>query len=335
MALGNRSGSRKLAFLVAFLALAMVMGNTRSGTAAPPALEPGAVEGLAASPPVLNYQGRLVDPATGNPKNGTFPMVFRLYAVDAGGTALWTESRNVVVANGLFTVPLGDVTPLNLTHFDGNDRWLGVQVGADPEATPRMRLAYAPYALHAETAAQAGNADLLDGMHAGDLANVKFFTLELFAAYLDGGATFSTGYGPFAGMGLPDSGVPNFSYAFTIPPDYTPGTDLVVRFLWHTSATNCSVLLAPNYISVARAGRTHIVGPSTDSGLAMVGGNLLGAGATPNLSLAKDVTITTPVPGTDLMPGDTIIFGLYRSAANPSDTCASDLRIQGVRIAYQ
>jgi len=157
----------------------------------------------------------------------------------------------------------------------------------------------------------------------------------LFAAFLDGGATFSTGYGPFAGMGLPDSGVPNFSYAFTIPPDYTPGTDLVVRFLWHTSATNCSVLLAPNYISVARAGRTHIVGPSTDSGLAMVGGNLLGAGATPNLSLAKDVTITTPVPGTDLMPGDTIIFGLYRSAANPSDTCASDLRIQGVRIAYQ
>jgi len=44
MAWSNRSRSRRLGFLVAFLALAVVVGNTRSGTAAPPALEPGAVE---------------------------------------------------------------------------------------------------------------------------------------------------------------------------------------------------------------------------------------------------------------------------------------------------
>ena len=168
MALRNRSRSRKLAVLAVTLAVALTMiaGNIGSGTAGPPAQGPGIVEGMTASNLVLNYQGRLLDPATGNPKpNGSYAMSFNIYDVEALGSPLWTENRSVSLTGGLFSTLLGDVspTPLPLAIFDGRALWLGVTVGADPEATPRMRLAYTPYALHAEDAVQAGNASLLGG----------------------------------------------------------------------------------------------------------------------------------------------------------------------------
>ncbi len=145
MALTKGSRSRKLAVLVVTLAMAlgMVAGNISSGTAAPPAQEPGVVEGVTASNLVLNYQGRLLDPATGNPKpNGSYLMSFSIYDLEALGSPLWTENRSVSVTGGLFSTLLGDVspTPLPLAIFDGRALWLGVTVGADPEATPRMRL---------------------------------------------------------------------------------------------------------------------------------------------------------------------------------------------------
>ncbi|MBI3943372.1 MAG: hypothetical protein HY326_10205, partial [Chloroflexi bacterium] len=38
------------------------------------------VEGLAVAAPLLHYQGRLLDPATGNPKpDGNYSMIFSLY----------------------------------------------------------------------------------------------------------------------------------------------------------------------------------------------------------------------------------------------------------------
>ena len=147
-------------------ALALEAASTRADTPPGRPASPGAVEGMTASNLVLNYQGRLLDPATGNPKpNGSYAMSFNIYDVEALGSPLWTENRSVPVTGGLFSTLLGDVspTPLPLAIFDGRALWLGVTVGADPEATPRMRLAYAPYALHAEDAVQAGNASLLGG----------------------------------------------------------------------------------------------------------------------------------------------------------------------------
>ena len=71
-------------------------------------------------------------------------MTFRLYS-DSGGppTLLWTEIHDVAVGNadavtvtdGVFSVTLGAVTPLNLADFD-NPVWLGITVGTDPEMTP-------------------------------------------------------------------------------------------------------------------------------------------------------------------------------------------------------
>jgi hypothetical protein len=136
-------------------------------------------------------------------------------------------------------------------------------------------------------------------------------------------------------MRLPNSGVPQFSFGFTIPPDYTPGTAMTARFVWHTSAISCGIELQANYISVARAGRTHVLGTSATSGLTMVGGSLLSAPATANQTSAKDMTINSPTGATNLQPGDSVIFGLFRSAGAGTDTCASDLMIQGVSVSYQ
>ena len=102
---------------------------------------------------LLNYQGRLIDPATGNAKpNGTYPMVFRMYNSPVGGTVLWTETKSMTVTNGFFSVLLGDTAPFNLSQFNGQSLWLGITVNADPELTPRLQLAAVPYAFYANDA---------------------------------------------------------------------------------------------------------------------------------------------------------------------------------------
>ena len=114
---------------------------------------------------VLHYQGQLLNPATGAPKpNGDYSMIFKIYNAPTGGTALWTESKNVSVTDGLFSTLLGDTTALDPAVFTGQDLWLGVTVGSDPEATPRQRIAYSAYAMHAL------NADTVDGQHAAAFA---------------------------------------------------------------------------------------------------------------------------------------------------------------------
>ncbi len=109
----------------------------------------------AAVPKLIHFQGRLAD-AQGNPIDGELVLTFRLFDVESGGTALWTEVHGiptaVPVSDGFYEVLLGSISPLNLS-FDG-DLWLSIQVESEPEMSPRHRLAASPYAL---------NADLLDG----------------------------------------------------------------------------------------------------------------------------------------------------------------------------
>jgi len=111
----------------------------------------------AAVTPLISYQGRLLNPTTGAPQNGTFTFVLRIYDAAEGGTALWTETKDITVSGGLFTTLLGDVTALPTSIFDGQNLWLGVKVGTDAEATPRQRIAAVAYALYSD------NADRLDG----------------------------------------------------------------------------------------------------------------------------------------------------------------------------
>jgi hypothetical protein len=107
--------------------------------------------------PVFHYQGRLLDPVTGAPKpNGLYAVVFRLYNSPTGGVPLWNETKSMTVTNGAFNTLLGDVTAFNQAHFNGQSLWLGITVGADPEATPRQQLASVAYAFYANDAAKLG-----------------------------------------------------------------------------------------------------------------------------------------------------------------------------------
>jgi len=90
----------------------------------------------AAVPQKVSYQGYLTD-SGGNPVNGPVSIVFYIYNVNAGGAALWSETQSVAVNNGIYSVILGSVTPINLQFNE--QYYLGVKVGADAEMTP-MRI---------------------------------------------------------------------------------------------------------------------------------------------------------------------------------------------------
>ncbi len=238
-----------------------------------------------------------------------------------------------------------------------------MSVGGDPEATPRQRLAHAAYAMRAERAGSAdmaANADKLDGQdsaafaaashtHSGaDLTNgsvtaaklaagvvPKFFSLDPYAAFLPTAAYFDDGYGPFSGIHFPDTSNGSFSLGFTIPPNYSAGTTLVVRTVWHTAAVNCGIRFRGNSISVARVGRTHIIGGGASTGLTVVGGETLTAPGTSNQSNETLINIDAPVAGEKLLPGDSIIFSLFRSPTEAADTCTADMVIQSFSVIYQ
>ncbi len=97
------------------------------------------------------------------PRSGVVPLTFSLYADPDTNSPLWSEHQSVsVAADGRYTVLLGATTPLNAALFpSGEQRWLGVQVGDNPEL-PRVLLAGQPYAI------TASNADQLGGLPAAD-----------------------------------------------------------------------------------------------------------------------------------------------------------------------
>lgn len=107
------------------------------------------IKEVKAVPGTIDFQGRLHD-SGGSPVNATLDIIFSLYDVLSGGTALWTETQTVQVNDGLFQVTLGEVNPFSIDHFIGSpDRWLGIQVGTEAEMSPRTKFSSVGYALQA------------------------------------------------------------------------------------------------------------------------------------------------------------------------------------------
>ena len=98
-------------------------------------------------PQTLSYQGVLTDNSGVNVTDGNYDLTFNLYAVETGGSALWTETQSVSISDGIFNVILGKVTSIDLP-FD-NPYWLGITVGTGTELTPRIELTSAAYSLNA------------------------------------------------------------------------------------------------------------------------------------------------------------------------------------------
>jgi hypothetical protein len=133
--------------IVALLGLLLIQSDAGAHTPTGPSNQ-GGVSVAGDVPPLLQYQGRLTDPGTGEPvDDGSYTMVFRLYDVESGGDWLWSETKDVSVEGGVFSTTLGDTEALDPGLFSGQALWLGIKVGADAEATPRQRLLPVAYAL--------------------------------------------------------------------------------------------------------------------------------------------------------------------------------------------
>jgi len=109
----------------------------------------------------INYQGKLTDSAGDAVADTTYSIVFRLYTVSSGGTNIWTETQSVTTTNGLFSVMLGSGTSLSNIDFN-QTLYLGVNVNADGEMSPRKIIGAVPAAFYAN------DSDTLDGLTASD-----------------------------------------------------------------------------------------------------------------------------------------------------------------------
>ncbi len=148
------------------LALAALYGVTVAALAASPLVAAGV-------PQVINYQGRLTDPAGNNVNDGVYTIAFRISDAPAGGILLWSETLPVQVTDGLLTTQLGTISAIPADLFSGGaDRYLGVAVNPDPEM-PRVALssvAYAYQAKDADVATLAQDLNCVGCVSAGEIA---------------------------------------------------------------------------------------------------------------------------------------------------------------------
>ncbi|MEK7478209.1 MAG: hypothetical protein AAB645_02485, partial [Patescibacteria group bacterium] len=119
---------------------------------------------------LINYQAKLTNSSSIAVADGNYNLEFKIYDSLTGGNTLWTETRTsanrVAASMGVFSVMLGDVTPINSLDFN-QPLYLGVNVGGtgtipiwDGEMTPRKRIGAVPAAFEA---------DKIDGIDSGQL----------------------------------------------------------------------------------------------------------------------------------------------------------------------
>ena len=128
------------------------------------------VSAEAATPPsTMNFQGRLKNSSDQVVADGLYNMQFRIYDASTGGTLVWSETRQttsrVQVTNGLFSVQLGQVTPLTASIFNATNLFFEITMATPATAncstagcaawespmTPRNKLATSAYAFNAAT----------------------------------------------------------------------------------------------------------------------------------------------------------------------------------------
>ena len=103
----------------------------------------------------LSFQGRLTN-NLGNPITTARNVDFKLYNASASGTLLWDSGACSITpdTDGIFSTLLGSScgAEIGSSVFSENPAvWLGVTVGTDTEATPRVQIATVAYALNSQT----------------------------------------------------------------------------------------------------------------------------------------------------------------------------------------
>jgi len=164
---------------------------------------------LAAVPQLINYQGLLKN-NLGNPvPNGSYPVTFTIYNAPTGGINLWSETQSVTTSSGLFTALLGSTpAPIPDSIFNDTTSYLGIKVGADPEMTPRQRLASVGYSyISNQWTSLDSNLFRLNG-NVGIGTNAPYAKLEVYSSSVNGivSSSYTTGgvgvqaYGSYKGL---------------------------------------------------------------------------------------------------------------------------------------
>ena len=130
----------------------------------------GIILALAAAPALaliqplrINFQGKLIDPSTNNPRTGPVTLIFNLYNVPTAGASLYTETQSMTVTNGVFSVEIGTITALSRELFLGASVYLGVTVQGDTEMLPRQNLVMSAYAFTANQLSDLNEVRLIAG----------------------------------------------------------------------------------------------------------------------------------------------------------------------------
>lgn len=106
-------------------------------------------------PTQVAFQGLLLD-SGGAPLNDSVDLDFELFDALVAGNSLWSESHlSVIVVDGVYSVNLGQTTPLSQAVLAGGAAFLEIRVSGET-LVPRQQLVSVPYALVAEDAVQLG-----------------------------------------------------------------------------------------------------------------------------------------------------------------------------------
>ncbi|UCG60837.1 MAG: hypothetical protein JSV52_10950 [Candidatus Zixiibacteriota bacterium] len=98
---------------------------------------------VAGKPRTIHYQAEHKD-TSGNLVHGESVVLFTIYDAASGGNVLWQERHGesggpaLIVEHGLVDVMLGSLNPIPDSVINRPNRWLGIQVGADPEIAIRI-----------------------------------------------------------------------------------------------------------------------------------------------------------------------------------------------------
>lgn len=113
----------------------------------------------------INYQGYLIDSATGNPINDNVSMIFSIWDAQSGGFQVWADTLLIMVENGLFNT----VLDVSYSIFQsGQTRWMQLKVNED-SLNPRTEITSCPWAYTAtksDSSNYSYDSDKLDSYHA-------------------------------------------------------------------------------------------------------------------------------------------------------------------------
>jgi hypothetical protein len=119
--------------------------------------------------PRVGFQGRLTDSGGANVPDGTYEVTVRFWTNEAGGTSVFTETKQISVQDGLFNMDLDDFPPhIFSAEVSSLDDSLYMEVTVEGETlSPRRKVPGAPYA-HGLVAGSGVVGERLDEDHVSD-----------------------------------------------------------------------------------------------------------------------------------------------------------------------